>query len=91
MCACCGNVLESVTETAYPKISELNQQHLAFLPLIVDAGVAKVCISEANLENYPGLYLRSDGKKLVGMNAPYPKRMEQGGHNQLEMLVKEPQ
>lgn len=71
------------------KISELNQQHLAFLPLIVDAGVAKVCISEANLENYPGLYLRSDGKKLVGMNAPYPKRMEQGGHNQLEMLVKE--
>ena len=25
MCACCGNVLESVTETAYPKISELKK------------------------------------------------------------------
>ena len=68
------------------KISELN---LSFLPLIVDANVAKVCITEANLENFPGLYLRSDGKKLVGMSAPYPKRMEQGGHNQLQMQVKE--
>ena len=76
------------TYTVAP-ISELNQGHLAFLPLIVDAQVAKICITEANLENYPGLYLRSNGSKLVGMNAPYPKRMEQGGHNQLELLVKE--
>ena len=43
------------------------------------------------MENYPGLYLSAaEGEnRLTGCFAPYPKKMVQGGHNQLQMLVKE--
>ena len=74
------------------KLSKLNKQRLMFLPLVVDAGDGvKVCITESDLENYPGLYLSaSEGaNRLSSMHAPYPKRTVQGGHNQLQMLVKE--
>ena len=63
-----------------------------FLPLVVDAGEGvKICITESGLENYPGLYLSAaEGeKRLTGQFAPYPKKTVQGGHNQLQMLVKE--
>ena len=63
-----------------------------FLPLVVDAGEGvKVGITESDLENYPGLYLSAaEGEnRLTGCFAPYPKKMVQGGHNQLQMLVKE--
>ena len=73
-------------------ISELNKQRLIFLPAMaeVENGV-KVCITETDLNNYPGLYL-SAGKGehlLSGVFAQYPKTVEQGGHNNLQMLVKE--
>ena len=74
------------------KLSELNKQRLMFLPLVVDAGEGvKLCITESDLENYPGLYLSAvEGENsLKGKFAPYPKRTEQGGHNKLQMLVKE--
>ena len=63
-----------------------------FLPLVVDAGEGvKICITESGLENYPGLYLSAaEGEnRLTGQFAPYPKKTVQGGHNQLQMLVKE--
>lgn len=74
------------------KLSKLNKQRLMFLPLVVDAGEdVKLCITESDLENYPGLYLSvAEGENsLKGIFAPYPKRAEQGGHNKLQMLVKE--
>ena len=74
------------------KLSKLNKQRLMFLPLVVDVGEGtKLCITESNLENYPGLYLSAaEGKNnLKGIFAPYPKRTEVGGHNELQMLVKE--
>lgn len=74
------------------KLSKLNKQRLMFLPLVVDAGEGvKLCITESDLENYPGLYLSvAEGENsLKGIFAPYPKRAEQGGHNKLQMLVKE--
>ena len=69
-------------------LSKLNTNRLAFLPLAVDAGGGrKVGVTEADLQNYPGLYLRpTGGKCLTGMFAPYPKRLEQ---NYLRMVVKE--
>ena len=73
-------------------LSKLNKKRLMFLPLVVDAGEGvKVCITESDLENYPGLYLSAiEGEnRLTGRFAPYPKKMVQGGHNQLQMLVKE--
>ncbi len=73
-------------------LSELNKNRLMFLPLVVDAGNGvKVCITESDLESYPGLYMQSstEGNKLRGVHAPYPKTKEQGGHNMLQMVVKE--
>lgn len=77
------------TYTVAP-LSKLNPKRLSFLPLTVDLGKGrKMCITETHLENYPGLYLVSDGGKhsLTGVNAPYPKTVHQGGHNNLQMLV----
>ena len=72
------------------KISELDKQKLMFLPLVVEAadGV-KVCITESDLENYPGLYLSgaTGGNSLTGVHATYPASKRQGGHNNLQMIV----
>ena len=73
-------------------LSQLNPGRLAFLPLVVDAGEGvKICLSESDLCDYPGLYLRKadGGNRLTGMFAPCPDRLEQGGHNQLQMVVRE--
>lgn len=73
-------------------LSQIEAQRLIFLPLMVEVGNGKkVCITEADLEDYPGLYLHNtDGKKsLSGVFAAYPKEEEQGGHNNLQMIVKE--
>ncbi len=73
-------------------LSKQNTQRLMFLPLVVEAvnGV-KLCLTETDLNNYPGLFLtNAEGNNtLVGRFAPYPKRKVQGGHNELQMLVKE--
>jgi alpha-glucosidase len=74
------------------KLSELDKKRLIFLPLIVEvANGKKVCITEADLEEYPGMYLANatGSQKLTGVFAPYPKKVEQGGHNQLQWLVTE--
>ena len=63
-----------------------------FLPLVVEAGDGvKICITESDLENYPGLFLSAakGENRLSGKFAPYPKRTVQGGHNKLQMLVAE--
>ena len=85
------NSFENTYTTA--RLSELNPGRLMFLPLVVDAGDGvKVCITETDLENYPGLYLTNAGAAkngLKGVFAPYPEKQEQGGHNRLQMLVRE--
>jgi alpha-glucosidase len=73
-------------------ITQLNDKKLMILPLLVDLnGGKKLCITEADLENYPGMFLNNTTNKpsLKAIHAPYPKTKEQGGHNQLQMLVKE--
>lgn len=72
-------------------VSALDTRRLSFLPLSVDRGDGvRVCITETALENYPGMYLNSsvDGK-FIGVFAPYPRKMHQGGHNELQLLVDE--
>jgi alpha-glucosidase len=71
-------------------LSKLDPKRLAFLPLVVEvAGGKKVCITEADLESYPGMYLNNNNgsHSLKGVFAPYPKSTQQGGHNQLQQLV----
>lgn len=77
---------------SHEKIMQLNDKRLKILPLIVELPEGKkLCITEANLENYPGMFLNNttDRPSLQAHFAPYPKRVEQGGHNQLQLLVKE--
>lgn len=84
------NSFENQYTTA--KLSQLQKERLSFLPLVVTLrDNVRVCITEVNLENYPGLYLKTgDGThQLIGDFAPVPKRVEQGGHNMLQMVVKE--
>ena len=71
-------------------LSAWSPTRLAFLPLVVDAfdGV-KVLITETDLRDYPGLYLNGQGGTVLkGVNAPYPKDVELGGHNMLQGIVK---
>lgn len=68
-------------------LSQWDKARLAFAPIVVEgANGKKVCITESDLLNYPGMYLyNADGKtSLEGVFAPYPKQITQGGHNMLQ-------
>ena len=73
-------------------LSKLDKRRLCFLPLVVNGpnGV-KICLTESMLLDYPGLYLHGTGEGgiLRGEHAPVPTKEEQGGHNNLQMIVKE--
>ena len=70
-------------------LSSWEKDHLAFLPLMVDAGVAKLLVMEADLLHYPGMYLcNNDGDNaLEGVFAPLPETVRQGGYNNFQGLV----
>ena len=76
----------------YHPVSEYDQTHLSFTPMMVDAPKGrKIVVAEADLMNYPGMFLyNEDGKTtLKGRFASVPKTLKQGGHNELQMLVPE--
>ena len=79
-------------ETQYTEhpVSAWREKRLAFLPVAFHtASGARVCITETDLLNYPGMYLGGDeGTALKGVWAPVPKEVVQGGHNMLQGLVK---
>ncbi|QIU92672.1 glycoside hydrolase family 97 protein [Bacteroides faecium] len=76
------NTFENTYE--YKPVNEWKSGQLAFLPLLVEADKGKkICITEADLESYPGMYLlNSKGNSVLqSMFAPYPKRTAQGSHD----------
>ena len=80
-----GKIFNSSFEALYHEIrlSQFPKDSLAFLPLLVEAGDKKVVILEADLEDYPGMYLdlNSTGKGLKGVYAPYPAEAHVVGLN----------
>ena len=80
-----GKVFNSSFEALYHEIrlSQFPKDSLAFLPLLVEAGDKKVVVLEADLEDYPGMYLdlNSTGKGLKGVYAPYPAEARVVGLN----------
>ncbi|HEY6914979.1 MAG TPA: glycoside hydrolase family 97 protein [Paludibacter sp.] len=86
-----GQYFNSFENTySYSLLSEMNPQRLAFLPLVVEMdGGKKICITESDLENYPGMYLINGDKStsLRSNFATYPASTVQGGHNELQQLV----
>ncbi len=72
-----GKMFNSSFEALYHHItlSQFPKDSLAFLPLLVDIGGGrKAEILEADLEDYPGMYLNLNetGRGLQGVFAPYP-------------------
>ena len=83
-------------------LKEMVDNRLAFLPLLVAQGyipteehlshahTRMAVITEADLHDYPGMYLKhTKGNSMIGYFAPLPKTWEQGGHNNLQYVVKE--
>lgn len=76
----------------YENITGLDSKRLMILPFLVELEEGKkLCITEADLEGYPGMFLNNatDQPVLKAVHASYPKVKEQGGHNRLQMVVKE--
>ena len=47
-------------------------------------------ITEADLEDYPGMFLKVNGVKensLLGVYAPYPLEEKQGGYKMLNRMI----
>lgn len=60
------------------KLSEADLENAAFMPVTVDYGNGvKLTLTESDLEGYPGMFIRGDGKQgLRGEFAAYPARMD---------------
>ena len=74
----------------YEPISRMNPHKLLFSPIVVETGDnRKLCIAEADLEQYPGMFLAKtkDRNALEGVYAPYPKEKRQGGYNSLQEVI----
>ena len=72
-------------------VSKWDKNRLAFLPVTVEAANGiKLCITETDLKDYPGMYLSNQegGRTLRGVHANSPAQVEQGGHNMLQGLVR---
>ena len=80
-----SKIFNSSFEALYHEIrlSQFPKDSLAFLPLLVEVGDKKAVILEADLEDYPGMYLdlNSTGKGLKGVYAPYPAEAHVVGLN----------
>lgn len=73
-------------------MSQMGKDKLSFLPVLVELPQnVKAVITEVNQFSYPGMFLQNFNaeKGVKGLFAQLPKTMEQGGHNMLQMLVKE--
>ena len=80
-------------ENTYAKhlVSQWRKGKIAFLPLTLEAGYGvKLCITEADLHDYPGMYLgnQEGGHSVRGVFASCPYAEMQGGHNMLQGLVR---
>ena len=62
---------------------------LIFAPIVVNVDGTKLWISEANLEDYPGMFFsnRDRDDVLDTEFAPRPREVVQGGHNMLQGVV----
>jgi alpha-glucosidase len=72
---------------SYISLSEWDEKRLAFAPVLIESVRGKkICITDADLLNYPGMFLyKGDTKNsLKGVFAPYPEKIQQGGHNLLQ-------
>ena len=70
---------------------QLPNDSIAFLPVLIDLDNGKkAVITEAGLENYPGMYMSKDAsnaQSLKGRFAPYPTAFASGGYHNINYVV----
>ncbi|MEN2400506.1 glycoside hydrolase family 97 protein [Flavobacterium sp. MC2016-06] len=74
------------------KISEFAKDTLAFLPFLIDyKNHKKAVFLEANLEDYPGLFVTNTSSKsgFEGRFSKYPLQEKNGGFNNINRLITE--
>jgi alpha-glucosidase len=86
-----GKIFNASFESPYAEhtLSEFSPDALAILPLLVEVGdKKKVVILEADLEDYPGMYLelKKTGIGLEGVYAPFPLEAELGGYHGMNLI-----
>jgi alpha-glucosidase len=86
-----GEIFNASFESPYSeqRISEFATDSLAILPLLVDVGQGKkAVIMEADLEDYPGMFLNlnNTGKGFKGVYAAYPLEVKVGGYENMNRI-----
>lgn len=86
-----GKIFNSSFEALYKEIniSKFASDSLVFLPVLVSAeNNIKVVILEADLEDYPGMYLNINQtrKGFMGVYAPYPLESQLGGYGGINYI-----
>lgn len=86
-----GEIFNASFESPYSeqRISEFATDSLAILPLLVDVGQGKkAVIMEADLEDYPGMFLNlnNTGKGFKGVHAAYPLEVKVGGYENMNRI-----
>ncbi len=71
------------------ELSRFDKESVAFVPVIVEHDNYDVCILEADVEHYPGMFVSNSkgATALYGEFAPMPDRVVEGGHNKLQGIV----
>jgi len=86
-----NKIFNSSFEALYKEIniSRFASDSLAFLPVLVDVGNnKKIVILEADLEDYPGMYLNINKthKGFMGVYAPYPLEAKLNGYGGINFI-----
>lgn len=86
-------------QTSYEKlytryqIADVVESEFISLPLVVNQGDVKIAISEADVQDYPGMYVKRPGNNnrffLEGLFPQYPTQWEPGGWCQFNLRVTE--
>lgn len=66
----------------YLALSDWDKNRLAFMPLLIElANGVKICLTESDLIDYPGMYLNiaNQSTSIMGVFAPHPKTVRAGG------------
>ena len=72
------------------ELSKFEADKVAFVPVMIETDNHKVCILEADVEHYPGMFVSNPtgATALSGEFAPMPDKVVEGGHHQLQGIVK---
>lgn len=70
-------------------LSMFDKESVAFVPVMVEHDNYNVCILEADVEHYPGMFVSNNkgATALYGEFAPMPDKVIEGGYNKLQGIV----